>query len=157
MATTNKATAKADEFANETFDAAEQATSAAPAQIRDFAEKSVRQAKDGYARLKSVAEETSDTIEDSLATATKGYKELGLKSVDAARSNLNAHFDFLHALIGAKSVSQAIELQTSYARQQFEVVTAQVKELSSLAQKTATESSKPFQSLASKGVRHAQG
>jgi phasin len=154
MATTSKAAAaKTQDTVSETIDIA---ANVAPAQVRDLAEKSVKQAKDGYARLKSVAEETSDTLEDAYVTATRGYKELGRKSVDAARSNLNAHFDFLHALIGAKSVSQAVELQTSYARQQFEVVTSQVKELSSLAQKTATESSKPFQQLASKGVRHAQ-
>ncbi|HEY0292567.1 MAG TPA: phasin family protein, partial [Hansschlegelia sp.] len=58
----------------------------------------------------------------------------------------------LHALVGAKTLSQAIELQTSYARQQFDVMSGQLKELSALAQKTATDGARPFQSLAGKGL-----
>lgn len=149
MATNAKA--KTDEF----IDASAETAEKGGAQIREIAEKSVQQAKDGYAKLKVVAEEASDTLEAAYATATKGYKELTLKSVDAARSNVNAHFDFLHALIGAKSVSQAVELQSSYARQQFEVVSGQLKELSALAQKAAQDGAKPLKDLAANGLRYA--
>lgn len=158
MATANaRATAaKTDEVVDDAFSTAAKAAGEVPAPAREFAEKSVQHAKDGYARWKSAAEETSDALEDAYATASKGYKELTRKSVEATRSNVNAHFDFLHALIGAKSVSQAIELQTSYARQQFEVVGGQVKEISALAQKAVTDGSKPFQELAAKSARFAQ-
>lgn len=158
MATTTNtktAAAKTDEFVEESFAAANKAASEAPVQVREFAEKSVAQAKEGYAKLKAVSEEATDAFEDAFATATKGYKDLGRKSVEAARSNVNAHFDFLQALIASKSVSQAIELQTSYAKQQYDVVTAQVKELSALAQKAATDGSKPLQDLVSKNARFA--
>lgn len=153
MATTaapKTAAAKTDELAEETFAAAAKTAAEVPAPVREIAEKSVQQAKDGYARWKAAAEETSDAFEDAYATASKGYKEFSRKSVELTRSNVNAHFDFLQALIGAKSVSQAIELQTSFARQQFEVLSGQAKELSSLAQKAATDGAKPFQSLANK-------
>ncbi|WP_020179993.1 phasin [Methylopila sp. M107] len=158
MATTTKnaAAAKTDEFVTESFAAADKAVADAPAPVREFAEKSVKQAKDGYAKWKSVSEEATDALEDAYATASKGYKELGRKSVEATRSNLNAHFDFLQALIGAKSVTQAIELQSSYAQQQFEVVGVQVKELSTLAQKAVSEGAKPLQDLASKAASFAQ-
>lgn len=157
MATATRAAAdKTNEVAEDAFATASRAASEVPAPVRDIAEKSVKQAKDGYARWKSAAEETSDALEDAYATASKGYKELGRKSVEATRSNLNAHFDFLQALIGAKSVSQAIELQTSYARQQFEVIGSQVKEISALAQKAAVDGSKPFQDLAGKSANFAK-
>ena len=157
-ATTAKTTAaaKSDEFVDTAFSNASKAASEAPEPVREIAERSVQQAKEGYARFKAAAEETSDAFEDAYATATKGYKELGRKSVEVTRSNINAHFDFLQALLGAKSVTQAVELQTSYARQQFEVFGGQAKELSTLAQKAATDGAKPFQDLASKGVRFAQ-
>ena len=145
-----------DEIVQDTFATATRAATEVPAPVREMAEKSVKQAKEGYSRWKSAAEETSDAFEDAYATATKGYKELGKKSVEAARSNANAHFDFLQALFGAKSVTQAIELQSSYARQQFDVMSGQAKELSGLVQKAATDGSKPFQSLASKGAKFAQ-
>lgn len=155
-AATKTAAAKTDEFVEETFAAANKAASEAPVQVREFAEKSVAQAKEGYAKFKAASEEATDAFEDAYATSTKSYKELTRKSVEAARSNVNAHFDFLQALIAAKSVSQAVELQTSYAKQQYDVVTAQLKELSALAQKAATDSSKPMQNLVSKNVRLAQ-
>lgn len=156
MATTSTtakaAAAKTDEVVEETLAVAAKTAADVPAPVRELAEKSVKQAKDGYARWKAAAEETSDALEDAYATASKGYKELSRKSVELTRSNVNAQFDFLQALIGAKSVSQAIELQTSFARQQFEVLSGQAKELSSLAQKTATDGAKPFQDLATKGL-----
>ncbi|GLK67198.1 phasin [Hansschlegelia plantiphila] len=152
MVSTPKAAVKSEEMLNETLNAANKAAERSAAPVRELAEKSVQQAKEGYARFKTVAEEASDTIEDAVATTSKGYKELSRKSVEVARSNANAHFDFLHALVGAKTLSQAIELQTSYARQQFDVVSGQIKELSALAQKTATDGARPFQSLAGKGL-----
>ena len=150
------AAAKTDEIVADTFAAADKAVADAPAPVREIAEKTVKQAKDGYARWKAVSEETTDALEDAYATASKGYKELGRKSVEATRSNLNAHFDFLQALIAAKSVTQAIELQTSYAQQQFEVVGGQFKELAALAQKATAEGAKPLQDLASKAASFAQ-
>lgn len=155
MATKTAAAEKTDEIVQDVFANATKGAAEAPAPVRELAEKSVAQAKEGYARWKSASEETSDAFEDAVATATKGYKELGRKSVDVARSNLNAHFDFLQALIGAKSLTQAIELQSSYTKQQFDVVGGQVKELSGLAQKAATESVKPLQDLAAKGAKFA--
>ncbi len=158
MATTPKAVAaKAEDVMGETVDTATAKLEAiAPAPVRELAEKSVQQAKEGYARFKSATEETSDAVEDAYATVTKGYKELGKKSVECTRSNVNAHFDFLNALFSAKSVSEAVELQNSYARKQFDVMNGQIKELSALAQKTATDGAKPFQTLATKGVGYAR-
>ncbi|MBB3974730.1 phasin [Hansschlegelia beijingensis] len=156
MATTQKTASKAEEMVDDAAAAAREASEAAPAAVRELADKTLRQAKDGYARLKSVAEEASDALEDAYATTSKSYKELGRKSVEATRSNVNAHFDFLQALLGAKSVSQAVELQASYARQQFDVMTGQLRELSSLAQKATAESAKPFRDLASRSLRQTQ-
>lgn len=158
MATTTAktATAKTEDAIDNAAATAQKATADAAAPVRELAEKGVAQAKENYSRFKSASEEASDALEDAYATMTKGYKALGQKSVEATRSNINAHFDFLTSLISAKSLSQAVELQTSYARKQFDVYGAQAKELSALAQKAATESAKPLQEIATKGVKYAQ-
>lgn len=156
MATNKAVAAKSEEFVDTAFANAAKAAGEVPAPVREIAEKTVAQAKEGYARFKAASEEASDAFEDAYATASKGYKELGRKSVEVTRSNVNAHFDFLQALLGAKSVSQAVELQTSYAKQQFEVAGSQIKELSALAQKAVTDGSKPFQDLAAKGAQYVQ-
>src|SRR5262245_28718776 len=65
-----------------------------PAAFREFAEKSVSQAKDNYEKMKTVAEEATDVIEETYANATKGAADYGLKLIEAGRVNTNAAFDF---------------------------------------------------------------
>lgn len=117
-----------------------------PAAMREFAEKGIAQAKDNYAKLKAVAEETTDVLEDTYATASKGASEYGAKVIEISRINTNAAFDFFGKLLAVKSVSEVVELTTAHARTQFETMTAQAKELASHAQKVATDTAEPIKS-----------
>src|SRR3954462_1949227 len=65
-----------------------------PAAFREIAEKSVSQAKENYEKMKSAAEEATDVLEDTYATASKGAADYGLKLIETARLNTNAAFDF---------------------------------------------------------------
>jgi phasin len=121
-----------------------------PAAFRELAEKSVSQAKETYERMKSAAEEATDVLEDTYATATKGVSDYGLKVIEAARSNTNAAFDFATQLMTVKSLSEVVELSTAHSRKQFEAVTAQSKELVAIAQKVATETAEPMKESFSK-------
>ena len=150
------ATTTTQKTVDDAADTVRKSANDAAAPMRDVAEKTVEHAKENYSRLKSATEEATDAMEDSYATLSKSYKEIGRKSVEITRSNVNAHFDFLTDLLAAKSVSEAVELQTSYARKQFDVMSAQTKELSALAQKAATEGSKPLQDIAAKGMSYAK-
>ena len=81
-----------------------------PEMVRDFAEKSVQQAKDVYARFKSAAEETTNVLEDTYTSATKGATEFNLKALEALRGNVNASFDYTRELLGSKTLAEAVEL-----------------------------------------------
>ena len=96
-----------------------------PAAFREIAEKSVSQAKETYERMKSAAEEATDVLEDTYATASKGAADYGLKLIETARDNTNANFDFISELMTVKSLSEMVELSTAHARKQFEAATAQ--------------------------------
>src|ERR1700750_8801 len=85
-----------------------------PAAFREFAEKSVTQAKDNWEKMKAATEEATDVIEDSYATASKGFSDYGLKFIEAARANTNAHFDYAAELMAVKSLSEAVELSTAH-------------------------------------------
>lgn len=126
-----------------------------PAPFRDMAEKGVMSARGNYEKFKTAAEQTSDMIEDSCSTAAKGVAEYNLKSLEILRSNLNTAFDFFASVLAAKSPSEAVELSTSHLRSQYETLQAQAKELSSLAQKIATDSSEPIKAAAEKTFRPA--
>jgi phasin len=114
-----------------------------PAAFRELAEKSVSQAKETYEKMKSAAEEATDVLEDTYATATKGAADYGLKMIEAARENTNAAFDFASQLMTVKSLSEMVEVSTAHTRKQFETLTAQSKDLAAIAQKVATESVEP--------------
>ena len=116
-----------------------------PAAFREFAEKGAAQAKDNWDKMKAATEEATDVLEDSYATARKGAADYGLKVIEVTRTNTNAAFDFAAELLAVKSVSEMVELSTAHARKQFDALsTAQTKELTTLAQKVATETAEPI-------------
>jgi phasin len=126
-----------------------------PAAFRDLAEKSIAQAKTGYEKMKSAAEETTMVLEDTYAKASKGTTEYNLKLIEAARINTNAAFDFATELFNAKSLSDVVELSTAHMRKQVEAMTAQTKELTSLAQKVASETAEPIKEGVGKVFKQA--
>ena len=126
-----------------------------PAAFRELAEKSVAQAKENYEKMKSMAEEATDLMEDTYATASKGCSGYGLKLIETARVNTDAAFDLMAELMGAKSYAEVVELTSSYMRKQFEAATAQAKELSEHAQKVATETAEPIKESFNNALKKA--
>jgi phasin len=126
-----------------------------PAAFRDFAEKGISQAKESYEKLKSAAEEATDMMEDTFATAAKGASDYNRKMIEIARTNTNAAFDFATELFGVKTISEVVELATSHVRKQFETAAAQSKELASLAQKVAADTAEPMKDSMSKVFKQA--
>jgi phasin len=126
-----------------------------PAVFREFAEKGLAQAKENYEKVKTIAEDTTDAIEDSYTNASKGASEYGLKLIANARTNTNSAFDLLGSLMSAKSYAEVVELSTGYARQQFETLAAQAKELNAVAQKAGTETFEPIKEGFSAAVKKA--
>jgi phasin len=124
-----------------------------PAAFREFAEKGVAQTKDAYEKMKAAAEQATQVLETVYSTASKGSTEYGLKTIEIARTNANAHFDYVQSLFGVKSFSDLVELSTAHARTQFETVSAQTKELAALAQKVATETSAPIKTGVEKALK----
>lgn len=124
-----------------------------PEVVRGMAEKGVQQAKDGYEKMKSAAEETSQILETTYSNATKGVTEYNMKALEALRTNVNASFDFTAQLFSVKTLAEAAELSTSHFRSQFETISAQTKDLSQLAQKIATDTSEPLKTGFSKSFK----
>jgi len=121
-----------------------------PEQVRAFAEKGVSQARDSYAKFKDAAEAHNTTVEAVFSSASKGVAEYSAKLMDILKANTGATLDLAQSLVGVKSPTEAVELWTSHAKQQFETFTANARELTELAQKVATETVEPIKTGASK-------
>lgn len=146
MTKTAAKTAETIEFP--TFDA-EKATD----QFRAFAEKGVEQSKETYAKMKTGAETTQKALETTFENAKSVAGDMSLKSIAAARANAEAGFSHLEALVGAKSLSEIIELQTSYLRKSVETAVEQAKDFQSVSTKAADDLSKPMKDAFEKAMK----
>lgn len=131
-----------------TFDA-----SKATDQFRAFAEKGVEQSKEVYSKLKSGAETTQKAVETTFETAKTAGTDLSLKTIAALRTNAELGFAHLEALVGVKSVSEFVELQTAFVRKSVETTIAQAKDLQAASSKAAEEVSKPLKDVFEKAVK----
>jgi len=124
-----------------------------PNACRELAEKSVNQARDAYAKLKTAAEDATDLVESTVEAAREGAFALSVKALDAAKVNSDASFALARELFGARTLSEVIELQSAYARRLFESSTAQFKEFQELAEKVVTDTTKPVAEKVEKSFR----
>ena len=123
-----------------------------PESVREAAEKGVAQAKEAYEKLKVAAEETTELVEDTYATYTKGAAEISGKVLDFTKHNTSVAFDFAKDLLSVRSVAELVEKQTAFARSHFETLTAQSKELQGLAQSLSSDIQAPVKAAAEKAI-----
>jgi phasin len=121
-----------------------------PAQFRQMSDQGVAQARDIYAKAKVASEEAADLLASAYASAAKGATDCNLKLIDFGRTNTRAAFDCVHELLGVKSPSEFIELSTALMRKQFDMISAQNKELYAFAQELAGDVTGPMKASMSK-------
>jgi len=126
-----------------------------PAEFREMTDKGVAHARDIYAKAMVASEEAADLLENTYTTVAKGATDYNLKLIEIARTNTRAAFDYARELLGVKSPAEFIELSTAHMRNQFDIVSAQNKELCALAQEVANEAAEPIKTSVSKAFNKA--
>ena len=122
-------------------------------QLRAVAEKGIEQSKEALAKLQSGAEDTQKALTSILETAQSVCDELSLKAIAALRANAEADFAHLEALIGAKSLSEVFELQTTFLRQRVKMSVEQATEFQGLATRGMTDVTKPVKDVFEKSLK----
>lgn len=117
------------------------------APLRTAADTSLNQAREAYAALREGGDKLTSGIDASAQAAAKGLHDFGATMLEALQTNANAAFGFVKALASVKTMSEAIELQSRVAREQFETVRAQSKELGSIAGRTASAAAEPLRDV----------
>ena len=90
-----------------------------------------------------------------LCGGRQGYHGYNLRVIEIARTNANRAFECARELSSVKSPSEFIDLWTAQARKQFEMISAQNKELWGLAQKATTGTAVPLTTGISKAYNKA--
>lgn len=123
--------------------------------LRQMADVSLEQARDAFAAIKTSSDRLTRGVEASAEAGSRGIRMIGVTLFGAIQANTEAAFDYLRAMTEVKSMSTAVELQSRHARQQFESLTAQAKELTAVASTAAAETAEPLRQALGEILRKA--
>ena len=125
------------------FETAPASLAAANDQVRKMAEDAMTQSKDAYAKMKVAVEDSQKVIEDTFSKTQAVNSDLGMKAISAMRKSSEASLTHMEKLLGVKSVSEFVELQTAFIRAQTELTISEAKVLQDAATKAAEEVTAP--------------
>jgi phasin len=110
-----------------------------PNEVRDFAEKSVEQARKAFEGFAGAAQKALSSTGD-LPMVPPGAKDVGTKALTFAEANVNAAFDLAQKLVKAKDPQEVFQLQAEYVKSQLATIQEQTKELGAAFQRSTTKS-----------------
>ena len=102
-----------------------------PTEMRDFAERSVAQARKAFEGFMGAVHKTTGSLE---GTPLSGAKDVSSKAVTFAESNVNSAFDLADRLVHAKDVQEVLAIQADYLKSQLAAIEGQMKELGAAVQ-----------------------
>jgi phasin len=106
-----------------------------PAQVREFAEKSVDQAEKAISSF-------MDSASKSIATVPGPMTEVAKQALAVTEANLKSSFDHARKLMQAKDISEVMQLQSEYLRSQFGAATEQFQKMTGTAFSAAKDANK---------------
>jgi phasin len=109
-----------------------------PTEMRDFAEKSVAQARKAFEGFMGAAQKASGTADSTAQALQSQAKDMGSKAVAYAEQNINAAFEHAQKLTRAKDLQEVMALQAEFVKSQMANIQAQAKEFGSLIQGAAS-------------------
>ena len=104
-----------------------------PAELRDFAEKSVEQAQKAVTAFLQNTRKINETFQSSFKSSQLPLSVAYTRSLDFAEQNANAAFAVAHKIIRARGLQEAGQIRAEYIRAQFDTFQAQAKEIYSVA------------------------
>ena len=93
---------------------------------------------------------TGAGLQEGVTSALENVRDLNVRLIGMARANTNAAFDFAHEVAEAKAPSDLVQAWTTHATNQFDMLTKQAGELTTLGQEFANTASQPVTRRGSK-------
>jgi phasin len=109
-----------------------------PAEIREFAEKTVDQARKAFDGFVAAAQKATAQSEAATETLASSAKDLSSKAIGFAETNVKAAFDLAEKLIQAKDPKEILAIQSEYLKTQVATVQEQAKALGEAVKKAVT-------------------
>ena len=123
-----------------------------PGEMRDFAEKSVDQARKAFDSFISAARRTAETVQGSADAARVNAQDVSSRGFEYAEQNVNAAFDLAQKLVRSRDLQEAMQHQAEFVRTQFAAIQSQAKEFSGLAQSAMQQGAERAKSAMQEGA-----
>jgi phasin len=108
-----------------------------PTEVRDFAEKSVEQARKAFEGFSDAAQKALASVEGA-PLVPAGAHDVSAKALTYADANVKAAFELAQKIVQAKDPQEVLQLQTEFVKSQMNIIQEQTKELGAAFQKAAT-------------------
>lgn len=103
-----------------------------------------RAARETFDKVTAAGEDTARGMQESIATTVGTVRDLNVKLIGMARQNAEAAFDLAQQLATVEAPTDLAQVWSTHARKQFEMLTEQAKELTSLGQRLASSNMEPL-------------
>ncbi len=84
------------------------------------------------------------------STLAKGFQTIAAETTDYSKKSLESNSAFVEKLLGAKSLDNAIQIQSEYAKSAYEGFVAQATKIGELYTNLAKEAFKPVETAFAK-------
>lgn len=142
--TVKEAVAASEAVAAEATEAVREGAADVQELFRKSTQQGLEQSRAAYEKLKSAAEEATSALGASCTVSLKGFSEISQKSLEAVKASADAQMDFFKSLMTVKSPSEALALQSSFVKQQYEAMKTQSDDFTATAQKIAKDAAEPL-------------
>jgi phasin family protein len=119
---------------------AEQFTAAGNKAFKDSIEKSMS----ALGEMNTYSQKNLEAVAASVSAAAKGAEALGARAVAYSRKSMEDQVIAAKSLAGAKSLQEAVELQTAFAKSAFETYVAEVNKMGETVAASMKESLSPI-------------
>lgn len=110
-----------------------------PTEMREFAERSVEQARKAFDGFIGAAHKAVDSAHGSAETARANTQDVARKAISYAETNIAAAFDLAQKLVKSKDLSEVMTHQADFMKAQMAALQAQFQEIGTAAQEVATK------------------
>ncbi len=91
-----------------------------------------RMARESFGKTLETGAETVRGVQEGITSAVENVRDLNVRLIEMARVNTNAAFDFAREVAEAKAPPDLVEAWTTHATKQFDIMTKQAGELTTL-------------------------
>ncbi len=91
-----------------------------------------RMARESFGKTLETGAETVRGVQEGITSALENVRDLNVRLIEMARVNTNAAFDFAREVAEAKAPPDLVEAWTTHATKQFDIMTKQAGELTTL-------------------------